>query len=755
MLKGLRMVLLLVLMISPVFALGQSIVSPAYAAAYSDANIQIDVNTVMGQNKLSLGFMLDWERWTGFSQDPVLQSLAVDANFRLVRLFDFRDTSPLLAPCTHWNEATYSGTWDWTNVDDLVSKIFAAGAEPLFCLGWARNGIQNYIPNEMAVNQATGLPYPKSFAAYAAEWVRHFSSEGMPVRFYEIMNEPYFYFGWNPSDTTKLGYYVDLWNVAARSMRQQNPNVMLSQDSITQRRVLDYWLAHGDDVDYLDFHNYDADTASQYSDSQMFSRAERDGSSSVYGIAEARQIWLDSRGKYLPVIDSESNFSSAWQTGTDPRIQQMTGAVWLALMLRNEALKGLDYNVYFEFTSSKSWQGAHGTGWGFGMVNEDDAQPWYPYYVNRLIGSSLFVGDEFLNSTSSSQDVRVLAWTHDAILNILLIAKVNEPKSVTLTGIQGQLNAFWIDNTIAADVAKIQTGTFEAGEAITTNGYTVMLLQTKTQQVPLFTFKDGFESGDSSAWDGVVTTPARVETARIVDVVSSEGTYSAELSAMGSASSESPYFFKNVPSSVRLSASGDFLVNSSGLDANDSRLYFITIVSATEPLAKAGLKNVDGAILWVLVIRDGTSYTGAASGSVPVTNTWYNVGISWFGSQSQGSAELYVDDVLVCAIEGMNTSVFGDAVGVRFGLPEVYNSSGTLVYADDAFISTEAFGQLPRWDINRDGMVDMRDVDIAVLAFASTPGSGNWNPLADVDQNGIVDLRDLSFIVLDYAHQYR
>jgi len=447
---------------------------------WPSADVSINISKVVGVNNLSLGFMLDWHRWQHFIDRPVQRQLARDASFKLIRVFDFRKTTPRLMPCTHWDEPTKTGTWDWANVDTLVQKIFEIGAEPLFCLGWARDNIKNYIPPDMAVDPDTGLPYPESYAAYAKEWVVHFKTLDLPVRYYQIMNEPHFYFGWNPSDTTQLSYYVQLWNASASAMRAENPNILLSQDSITMKRVLDYWLTHGDDVDYLDFHKYDAETVEQYSDAEMFRRAERtqfETYGSFYGIGEAREKWFNARGKWLPAINSESNFNCGWEDGTDPKIQQMVGAIWLALVLRMGILKGLTHNVYFEFCSSKSWQEAHGTGWGFGMTNEDDNQPWYPYYVHKMIGDDLTNGDELIEAESSSDDIRSLGWIHQGVLNILLICIVDEPKTVTLQGISGQLNISWIDNSISYETSSVQTDLINSNETLIISGYTVALLQ--------------------------------------------------------------------------------------------------------------------------------------------------------------------------------------------------------------------------------------------------------------------------------------
>lgn len=490
-----RIVSLLTVVIASTIQVGicssssDAIASTGVISYWPQADLTININThkVLGTNNMSVGFMLDWHRWLHFTDSPVQRQLARDANFRLIRVFDFRKISPYgypdLIPCTYWNEQTRTGTWDWTQVNKLTSAIFDINAEPLFCLGWARDNIKNYIPNGMAVNPDTSLPYPESYAAYAKEWVKHFKTLDLPVRYYQISNEPYFYFGWDKSDTTKLANYIELWNTVARAMRAENPNILLSHDGIMIKWVLDYWIEHGDDIDYLDFHKYDAETAGQYTDERMFELAEQrffKNYGSYYGVDVARQRWFSERGRWLPVICSESNFSYAWEDGTDPKIQQMSGAVWLALVLRMGILKGLTCSVYFEFSSSKSWQESHGTGWGFGMINEDNNQPWYPYYVHEMIGSNLAVGDELVEAESSSNDIRSIAWVNDGKLNILLICKVDEQRTVTIKGLNGQLDVSWIDNAIPYEAPSMQTSIISSVEPLTMSGYTVALLEMPT-----------------------------------------------------------------------------------------------------------------------------------------------------------------------------------------------------------------------------------------------------------------------------------
>jgi len=463
------------------FQSSSAISSSGTISYWPRVDITVDISKVIGVNNLSLGFQLDHSSWIGFINYPQRRQLAQDGGFKLIRVFDFRPTNPRLMPCTYWNESTKTGTWDWANVDTLVQKIFEIGAEPLFCLGYARPNIQNYIPPGMAVNPNTQLPYPDSYAAYAAEWVKHFKELDLHVCYYQIMNEPATYFGWAPNQT-KLSYYVEVWNAAARAMRAINPNVRLSQDCVTRKGVLEYWIQYGDDIDFLDFHKYDHYGSETWVDDVVvLARAETryfETGSTAWGVEDARRMWYNARGKWLPVINSESNLNPTWEKGTDPRIQQMLGAVWTTLVLRTGILKGLSYNVYFEFSSSASYGKTTETGgYGFGMVNSDNNKPWYPYYVHYMIGNSLSVGDLIVETICSSDDVRTLSWIHNQILNILAICKVDEPRTLSLHGFEGQLNISKIDNTISWENPSVQNQIMNASESLVLNGYTVALIQ--------------------------------------------------------------------------------------------------------------------------------------------------------------------------------------------------------------------------------------------------------------------------------------
>jgi hypothetical protein len=442
--------------------------------------INVDSNSIIGSNALSLGFQLDCGSLGLFQNLYELRQLAEDGRFRLVRFFDGRQSPwiPTIMPCKHYDEASQTGTYDWTVVDDLVGKIFEIGAEPLICLGIFKDG-RVILPEGMATDLATGLPNPASYASYCAEWVKHFKAKEWDVKFYEVINEPWAYFGSGPKpDQTKLAYYMQLFAECRSRMKQEGQKVIVSFDYIWKKPVLDYWLANnGPDVDSMNFHKYDDwKIPPQYTDDEMFVKAEILGDSgSWYSINGAAEVWYQHRGKRLLMICSESNLNAAWSPTCDLRMQQMTGAVWLALVLRQEILSGVSYHVFFELADN-FYNGSY----GFGMVdstNETTLKPWYSYYVQEIIGSNLKVGDILVKSTETSDDVRSLAWIHESMLTVLLICKTSENRTVWFTGIKSPLSYEMISSSTPWENPVVKEGMIGGTEPIELKGYMVILMR--------------------------------------------------------------------------------------------------------------------------------------------------------------------------------------------------------------------------------------------------------------------------------------
>ena len=134
--------------------------------------------------------------------------------------------------------------------------------------------------------------------------------------------------------------------------------------------------------------------------------------------------------------------------------------------------------IHHTLASSPNWYSQDT--YGFGMIDVNTYDTWYPYLVHHLLGNSLDVGDVIFESSSSQFDVvSTLAWEHDGQRKVLLIGKtdtvvsanldlpISPGSTVTVHRIEGEGR---IGTTQEATVA------YAAPLAITLNGYSVTLL---------------------------------------------------------------------------------------------------------------------------------------------------------------------------------------------------------------------------------------------------------------------------------------
>jgi len=54
-------------------------------------------------------------------------------------------------------------------------------------------------------------------------------------------------------------------------------------------------------------------------------------------------------------------------------------------------------------------------------------------------------------------------------------------------------------------------------------------------------------------------------------------------------------------------------------------------------------------------------------------------------------------------------------------------------------------------DVNGDGMVDIQDIYIVILAYDSYPGHPRWNPNADLNNDSRIDISDIYLVILNFG----
>lgn len=446
-----------------------------------DVFIDVDFGRIIGGNNLSLGVMLQWE-WKIWLESPILKNKSAASNSRLFRVQDFR-----IQPCKWWEEQDLEGTYDWTDFDALIQSIYEIGGEPLICIG--RDNRTHYnVPLGMAINPLTGLPHPQSFGAYASDLVQHSKEKGWNVRYWEIWNEPANYMFekdeeenpiWGVFNRTRMEYFIELFNVVSGRMHTIDPRMLVGTDASLYKNFFDYFVDHAEDVGFLSFHKYDAwgtlghNPEGYLSDEEILARAGRIGGQKMYSPREARELWQEKWGIDIPVICSETNLNSAWRNGTDPRIQQIFGAVWYAETVRTFITDDVRYFVYFHFASNTLPRATGGA--GFGMVNVTwPHEVWYPYIASLLLGSNLGLADPLHQTVSSNQTlVSALSWENNGHLNVLLNHKV---KSQSIRG-KIRLSGLEVEPERTARVYTINSSEREIGfeETVWREASTVVL----------------------------------------------------------------------------------------------------------------------------------------------------------------------------------------------------------------------------------------------------------------------------------------
>ena len=452
---------------------------PIASPIKADTSVKIDLETELIKNRLQLGVQFDYGNWQQYIDNPIYRSYLKDMNCKMVRIFVFRQSGiggiEGKGPCLFWNSSTHSGLFEWENMDKLITKISSDEMEPLLCLMYPYDTLPfPRNPNGIDINPSTLLPYPDDWAEYCRVWVERY---GDRVKYWEIFNEPYLY--WHRTiNWTRVNYLMELYETAYNAMKQENPDILISHDAVQIEEIFDYHQDEKIPFDYLDFHNYGIDEyespASQAFDDVTVGY-KSPSSGGKYGLNFSRAIVGN-----LVSIMGESNFNSAWKEGSDPRNQKMEGAVFSALQIINAIITGSDYRLHFHMSSTPSYNPRKNDwSYGFGMINNQNLKPWYPWYVYRMIGQSLFVGDSVFETFCMNENVEAIAWKHNTTLNILLIHKGKERVSISFEGIEGSFNFRKIDSSIDFLLAEEQTGSYNISNLIDLNGYTVILFQSE------------------------------------------------------------------------------------------------------------------------------------------------------------------------------------------------------------------------------------------------------------------------------------
>ena len=129
--------------------------------------------------------------------------------------------------------------------------------------------------------------------------------------------------------------------------------------------------------------------------------------------------WHNLTGHWLPVLDTETNLNTAQSDGSDPRLQTLFDAAWLAesyITASAQSMKGVvSYSLLSAYPTPKSPSTLLGA-WGFGLGVEPTSTTetlYAPYWAAELWGSSVPAGAKELEvQTANSYYVPAIA-VHD------------------------------------------------------------------------------------------------------------------------------------------------------------------------------------------------------------------------------------------------------------------------------------------------------------------------------------------------------
>lgn len=65
--------------------------------------------------------------------------------------------------------------------------------------------------------------------------------------------------------------------------------------------------------------------------------------------------------------------------------------------------------------------------------------------------------------------------------------------------------------------------------------------------------------------------------------------------------------------------------------------------------------------------------------------------------------------------------------------------------------SDSYFNNLPSYDVNKDGKIDILDVALVASAFGSYPGHPRWDPDADLNGDCKIDIRDIAIVACHFG----
>lgn len=339
---------------------------------------------------------------------PELLSVAQSLDPQVIR-FGLSSVSAV----SGWDNATGTPEFNFTGFDAELAFIADVPAAPLLSIPAGNWGDGNNLPPGMPTNTSFNVsfygltgqyPDPAAYATFVGAIVNHTIEAGENVAYWNIGNEvPVF-------PTQDAQAYAQTFNAAARAIHHRLPNALVGSDVLMVRAGFPTLSAQLRGVGFLSYHLYSSTSICIEAGGYCPPSANGPGINTpmlltsgvglsrryFYAPHLAQEMWFNATGRWLPVLDTESNIDTvaggvvATSSGTDPRMQNQVAAAWLLAMLMTGAEENLSELTYFNLQDAFPVNGtitAPLGGWGFGMTGITPARSvvyFAPYWAARL-----------------------------------------------------------------------------------------------------------------------------------------------------------------------------------------------------------------------------------------------------------------------------------------------------------------------------------------------------------------------------------
>ncbi|MFI5414358.1 MAG: hypothetical protein ACHQ16_01635 [Candidatus Lutacidiplasmatales archaeon] len=423
-------------------------------------SISVLPTLVGGQSAPASGFVANsiFSPSSGTANDPAFPGLAAATHPGIVRI---GITS--IGVSITWNVTNHSVSYKWVGFDRMVNFSESMGANIMLSLPAGSWGDGNTLPVGMPLDPTmpvtfygtTGyFPTTVAYAKYVGALAQHVQSTKARVVYWNIGNEV------PRVNVSEVASFIKVFNTALTAIHRYLPGARVGTDVLLDPKYLPQFAKGAPTTGFLSFHMYavagmcinngvycpPTGGNNGVPDPNLVDRSTEFGTMLAWEPPlSARSDWYNATGHWLPVIDSESGLNHeggtlATASGTDPRIETLFGAQWLAGLYIDGTQEGVKGIVYYTLAGPETLNvtptSAAG-GWGFEMIRENASGPailYAPYWAATMWGKAVPSQSPALITTGSVAALaEAQAYRTHAGVSVVAVNHVNATVKFTVS----------------------------------------------------------------------------------------------------------------------------------------------------------------------------------------------------------------------------------------------------------------------------------------------------------------------------------